>query len=352
MRTTPRPETIREAPEIHLVDSVEHLHDGPLNDLVLQRGNTQRPQPPVRLRDVHPPTRLRPVPPRLHPSMQILKVNLQVLPVPGPRHPVHPRRRLRADRPIRGPEPTLADMVQQRREPRSLVPSCYLTHTAQRTGRVNSGTESGTRFAARVPLGSPPSLPHIRHRFHGLVRQVRRYYGAIRLPTFVHPRITASALPGRPAQRSTGRAIVGSPGSRAWRFRTCHGSQTAQGPPTPRDNAAGGVAFRPLNNVGTPNSGFRGSIARPARAPVNASPRPHGTSTHDSGSLWVANPSTQSSFHSSSKPVYPGAFSKPPRGVPWRAPATAPSRHPPHNNRERLLTTESADRHLASPHHR
>ena len=45
---------------------------------------------------------------------------------------------------------------------------------------------------------------------------------------------------------------MGSPGSRAWRFRTCPGSLTARGPPTTRDNAAGGVAFRHLDSVGTP----------------------------------------------------------------------------------------------------
>jgi alkanesulfonate monooxygenase SsuD/methylene tetrahydromethanopterin reductase-like flavin-dependent oxidoreductase (luciferase family) len=40
------------------------------------------------------------------------------------------RRRLRADRPIGRPKPSANDVVQQRREPRFLVPSCHLTHTA------------------------------------------------------------------------------------------------------------------------------------------------------------------------------------------------------------------------------
>src|ERR1019366_877216 len=47
--------------KIHLVDGVEHLDDGPLDDLILQRGNSERPLPPVRLRDVHPPRGPRPV---------------------------------------------------------------------------------------------------------------------------------------------------------------------------------------------------------------------------------------------------------------------------------------------------
>jgi len=55
MRAAPRPETVGEAQEVHLVDGVEHLDDGALEDLVLQRGNAKRPLPPVRLRDVRPP---------------------------------------------------------------------------------------------------------------------------------------------------------------------------------------------------------------------------------------------------------------------------------------------------------
>jgi hypothetical protein len=100
-------------------------------------------------------------------------------------------------------------MVQQRGEPRILVPSCYLTHTAQRTGRIGSGTVSGMRFAVRVPLGSPPFLPHLRDRFHGLVRRVRRYYGAIRLPTLVHFGLTTSVFPKRPAPVIAGKGEHG-----------------------------------------------------------------------------------------------------------------------------------------------
>jgi hypothetical protein len=43
MRAAPRPEPIREPPEIHLVDGVKHLDDRTLNDLVLQRRDPQRP---------------------------------------------------------------------------------------------------------------------------------------------------------------------------------------------------------------------------------------------------------------------------------------------------------------------
>jgi hypothetical protein len=45
---------------------------------------------------------------------------------------------------------------------------------------------------------SLPFLPRLRSR--SLVRRVRRYYEAIRLPTPVHPRLTALAFPEQPAR--------------------------------------------------------------------------------------------------------------------------------------------------------
>jgi hypothetical protein len=54
MRAAPRPEPIGEAEEVLLVDGVEHLDDGPLEDFVLQRRDAERPEPPVRLLDVRP----------------------------------------------------------------------------------------------------------------------------------------------------------------------------------------------------------------------------------------------------------------------------------------------------------
>jgi hypothetical protein len=54
VRATRGPKPVREAEEVRLVDGVQHLNGRPLDDLVLQRGDPERPQPPVRLRDVHP----------------------------------------------------------------------------------------------------------------------------------------------------------------------------------------------------------------------------------------------------------------------------------------------------------
>ena len=67
MRAAPWPEPVGEAEKVLLVDGVEHLDDGPLDDLVLQRGDAERPQPPVCLRDVRPARRPRPVGAAVHP---------------------------------------------------------------------------------------------------------------------------------------------------------------------------------------------------------------------------------------------------------------------------------------------
>src|SRR5437763_13727863 len=98
MRAAPRSEPVGEAAEVLLIDGVEHLDDGPLNDLVLQRGDAERPLPPIRLRDVHPPRRTRPVSAAMDPCEQAPDVGPQVLPIIHPRHPVPSWRSLAPNR--------------------------------------------------------------------------------------------------------------------------------------------------------------------------------------------------------------------------------------------------------------
>jgi len=90
-------------------------------------------------------------------------------------------------------------MVKQRREPRFPVLPRNSAHTFQRTWRVNITALSPRRvLLARVPLGQPPFLHQLRHRLPGLVRQLRRYYAAVRLPVVVHLGLAALAFPERP----------------------------------------------------------------------------------------------------------------------------------------------------------
>jgi hypothetical protein len=94
MRTAPRPESVRESEKVDLVDRVQDRDDRALDQLVLERGNAERPQPPVGLRDERSPNRLRPVRPSLEPSREILKIPFQALAVVPPRLAVNPRRRV------------------------------------------------------------------------------------------------------------------------------------------------------------------------------------------------------------------------------------------------------------------
>ena len=104
------------------------------------------------------------------------------------------------------------------------------------------------------------------------------------------------------------RVDMGSPGSRARCFRTCTGSLTARGLTAPCDNGASGVAFRPVLRRRHPGVSVLSRLnTRPARTPVNASPLPLRATTHDSGPLWLAMPSTCGSFIHCTLPVYPGA---------------------------------------------
>jgi hypothetical protein len=179
MRTPPWPKPIREPEKVRLVDRVQHLDQRPLKDLVLQRGDAERPLPPVGLRDKRSPRRFRPVTPAMDPGVQIPKVRFEIQPVVRPRHTINPRSGLRPKRQVRRPETINVDMMQERGELRILVLLRRSAHTIQVTGHAHPGSESGTCFAGRVPLGRSSSLHHLRRPALGVVRQLRRYYRTV-----------------------------------------------------------------------------------------------------------------------------------------------------------------------------
>jgi site-specific DNA recombinase len=118
----PGPEPVAEAQELRLVDRrQDHDHRG-LDDLVLQGRDAERPLPAVRLRDVHPPRRQRPIRPCVKPPMQGGEVVLAARLVCLPRHRVGPGSRAPLEREERGPEHADADVVQERRQSLRAVP--------------------------------------------------------------------------------------------------------------------------------------------------------------------------------------------------------------------------------------
>ena len=81
------------------------------------------------------------------------------------------------------------------------------------------------------------------------------------------------------------------------------GSLTTPGHPSARDDAPGYVAFRLMHGVGTQNRTLSRLDGWPMRPPVNASPKPLRATAHDSGPMWIANPSPQGTCTLYSLPV-------------------------------------------------
>jgi len=122
-----------------------------------------------------------------------------------------------------------------------------------------------------VLLGLRPSLRWLRGSLIFSVRQLHRYYGAVRLLQNVHVRMTGLS-PSRTGMLA--QTLWRSPGSRAHCLLTCLDSSTTPSPTAARDlTRLVGVAF-PLTEKGQhSDSGFRSSIIPPASSSVYASLR-------------------------------------------------------------------------------
>src|ERR1035438_1126378 len=180
MRATPRPEAIRKAFEVHLIDFVEDGHHGLLNHFVLQRRDTQRTLPPVSLRYINSPRSSRLVRSTMNPVVQIGEPTLQPGLILSPRDAIYPRCSL----PLQGvkavPQQIDRHMVKQSGKPFLLPFPCCLTHTVPSLGHSFPALCRARVGRSDVLLGPRPSLPHLRRRLLLFVRQVHRYYDAVR----------------------------------------------------------------------------------------------------------------------------------------------------------------------------
>src|ERR1700741_111419 len=84
MRAAPRPEPVRDAEEVFLVDRVQQRDHRPLDDLVLQGGDRERSLSAVRLRYVDPAA---PPPPERPPLEGAGRANLRDCARGSPRSP-------------------------------------------------------------------------------------------------------------------------------------------------------------------------------------------------------------------------------------------------------------------------
>ncbi len=187
------------------------------------------------------------------------------------------------------------------------VPSCL---AASRTRA--SACDTRARLCVRCVLcwSAFPLAPSLhRRRSPGFVRRFLRYYGGVRLlPSVRHrlrpfgPSRCGPHLPqGRPNDRSPSsraesfHACVGSTTSRGragcspWRARPCGLPHCPTGPIVPQAP----LSHRPHCPTGSaPRMRILSRLnTQPACDPVNASPTPSRLPTHDSGPMWMANPS-------------------------------------------------------------
>ena len=311
VRAALRPESVGEAEEVRGVDRVQDRDDGALDELIFQRGNAERPLPPVRLRDERPTNRLRPVRSPLEPSGHVLEVGLQGLPVVPPGLAIDAGGRSGiASLVRRSQSPNVVDMVQERGEPLLPVRSCCLTYPVEGIRHAPPALRPARGTPERVPLGQPPSLPRLRSRFRGVVRRLPRYYRAVRLPPFVPHRRVSLDFPMRP----TPSCWAGKQGISRFPRRVLPrmlGVSDRAGSWCVLRWRRTGCGLPPLLTASAPRSdrllGGGGLISRlhtrPARSPVNASLSPLRTPAHDSGSAWVAGPSLCETFIHCTMPV-------------------------------------------------
>ena len=136
---------------------------------------------------------------------------------------------------------------------------------------------------------------------------LHRYYGTVRLATIVHHGRTLLGSPCGPwVVTIIPRPMAAPSGSRTRCFRACQGSPTPPGLSTPRPTGANRVAFRVLGARRHPASTLiSGLNTLPARSPVNASPQPSPTTTHNSGPVWLAKPKLRIFPFLHTLPVFP-----------------------------------------------
>ena len=194
------------------------------------------------------------------------------------------------------------------------IPRSCLMYPLKRAGHAFPALSPEHVTLRRIPLGQPPSV----HRLLGLrldlVRRLRSYYGAVRLPVPVHHRRASLDFPLRPvvfsptdrhrisrfplevlaymrrvSDRAESRSV-----SRYRRFRFCLPLISTASAPRSSHRFRGEVSISRLNGW-------------PVRTPVNASPPPSRMSMHDSEPVWIATPSPYETCIHHTLPVFTGA---------------------------------------------
>ena len=187
--------SVGEAEEVRLVDGVQHLHHRALDDLVLQRGDAERPLPAVGL-GMNCRRTASPGSAPLYASMQIDEVGLEIRLVLVPVMPSTPgaARRFNCETQSAAVD---VHMVQERRQPNPFIPPCGATYALpclDTLAQLWSGACCSDRIALAPPLPSTASAQ--RALFGGFPGTM-----ASSTSPAVHHRL-AIALPMRPPATS------------------------------------------------------------------------------------------------------------------------------------------------------
>jgi hypothetical protein len=191
--------------------------------------------------------------------------------------------------------------VKQRREPFLLQLPCRLPHAVEPGGHARPARCPVRAALARVPLGPRPSLRRLLRRPSAFVRRLPRYYDGVRLLTPVRHRLRPSGLPDADRRRPGGRAgDLPVPAQRAY----AHAGVCDHAGPGRRSHDAPLVLPSAETTASAPRRRHLSRLdTQPTRTPVNASPRASRRTTHDSGPMWFARPSSYRTFTCYSLPV-------------------------------------------------
>jgi hypothetical protein len=183
-------------------------------------------------------------------------------------------------------------MMEKRGESPLPISSCCLTYPLQLMGHAHPARRPEHGLLMRIALGQPSSLHHLRRlrsRLRGrgcaVVRRLRRYYTAVRLPVSVHHGLASLDFPMRPVVPS----VTGEHGISRFSREVFLCMQRVF-------DRAGFPYLSPWRGVGygLPLTGTASApriivISRlhssPAHTPVNASRPPLRATAHDLGSV-------------------------------------------------------------------
>jgi hypothetical protein len=178
MLTAPGTKAIREPQKVLLVDRIEHLHHGPLDNLIFQRSDPKRPLS-IPFRYELPSPGQSSIGATMNARMQIHQPSFEVLLILLPREPIHSRSCVPLEYGERCPQQINVYMMNQSREPLLLPLSCSLSYTFKSRKHALPARCPARASLARVPLGPLPWLHRLRLRSSGVVRRLPRYFGGV-----------------------------------------------------------------------------------------------------------------------------------------------------------------------------